>query len=372
MSVPEEVHPWTVRWWESLPEGYRRLDAVQANPAVQVWDGLTQTPFDMGASGGWSRDSETDAGYRLVQRFRGSAGEKMWVQVWSSAPAVQGGALWVDVTNRDGSTAEFFGQRVYNPVTGAVALSGYVFPTGDGTIILQVTVLSDVDGGVPVAGSLPVLVACNVGRREVTFEELPQPNAGTGTTYYPLLRWMDGIGQLGGQYRQISDDLWDGVYTNPETCPESSLRWLAQLMGVHRNVYSLLQPDDLRLLLINTGRRGLQALGSREALAEIVRPYLTGDKICVARPHPAQEHTIIFQVRVSEVPGGDLDALAEKVRGSGVVPAGHLIQIVEGQVSWDDWQDAAGETWGSVEEAAPTWNAADTLGSIFQTSTLPQ
>ncbi|MGV2855449.1 hypothetical protein ACNPON_17865 [Glutamicibacter sp. AGC13] len=358
MSYPDSIHSWTIDWFETLPQAYQNLDAAQKNPPLKVWDGLNKRPFDITETGGWTTYIEAPSATFKSQEFRSAPGIKVYYQIWAEPGEIPGGGIAILANGRSetGYTGdlELNGPDTIENVTGPVLLEGWFYPpnTGSFTVLPGTAAL--------LGNSKPIIKAINISTRRVEYEEL------NGTlvpdTYHPLLRFMDGIGQIGGQYRQLSDDLWDGHYTNPETCPDDSLPWLAQMAGINRNVYRILPPADLRELIKNTQANGLAGLGSRKAIAGIVRPWLSGDKTVLVSPHPARPHTILIRVNFTEVPNNDFSALAANIRRTRVIPAGHVIEIVELVATWDQWEAAAGSIWSELEAKAKRWGEQDTLG----------
>lgn len=364
-EYPQEVHPWTIQWFESLPEGYQQLDRVQRNPEPRPWDGLTGRPFEVNGAGGWTVEFESEFGVRLSQEFNSPPGSKAFVQVWANPGATLGGDLQVMVLNpATQAVVPLVGDHEALNIVGPAALTGYVYPPANGRYQVVLLCLAKTIDAIPVAGSIPVLEAVNVARRAVDYDELPRRNPGE-VTYYPQLRFMDGIGQIGGQFREIGDALWNGNFTNPDTCPEKSLRWLAQMMGIQRAAYRDLAPEDMRALLRNTSENGLAAVGSRSSLTEVAKTLLTGGKQCTVSPHPTKAHTLRVSVLLAEVPNGELLTVEAQLRASGVVPAGHFIQVVEASTTWDQWEAAAGANWNELEARAPRWGDYDSLGATF-------
>jgi len=365
MSYPEGIHPWTVNWFETLPHAYQLLDANQKNPALTTWDGLNEHPLDTTESGGWSTWVETPKATYKAQDFRSFPGIKIYYQIWIEPGTVSSGSFEVYASARDsegyGGLIVLNGDTVVMNVTAPVLLEGWLYAPASGLFSVFFgggAVLDDQQEAIP--NSKVVVKAVNISTRKVTYEELSgiqQPQ-----TFHPLLRYMDGIGQIGGQYRDLSDKMWDGYYTNPDTCPDESLRWLAQMAGLNRNVYRILPLADLRALIKTTKQNGLAALGSRTAIADIVRPYLSGEKLCLVGPHPYKEHTILIRVNFTEVPNNDLAALAANIRRTRVIPAGHVIEITEMLGSWNEWEAAAGSTWNDLESKVTKWGEQDTLG----------
>lgn len=367
MSYPEEVHPWTVAWFQTLPQSYQMLDAGQKNPPMQLWDGLNQAPFDVTVAGGWSTDYEDEARRAVFQGFAVSPGEKVHYQIWVKPNQVPGGSLMVTVFDTlSNQPVTVIGHDQLTNVTSPEELAGYFYPPLHGQFVVYLSLNGHDPGAGPVPGSHPVVDAVSISKRHVTYGELPRKAPNDTQTCHPLLRFMDGIGQIGGRYRELSDQLWDGHFTNPETCSDGDLPWLAQMLGIHRRIYRNLEYPDLRALIRNTASQGLAAMGSRAGIAEIVRPFLTGEQKVSVGPHPSLKHVIRVKVRVDEIPDKDLARLAATLQTTGTIPAGHQIIVEDGVdtvPTWAQWEAAAGTTWAELEARAPRWTDADILGS---------
>lgn len=182
---------------------------------------------------------------------------------------------------------------------------------------------------------------------------------------YPLRRWMDGIGKIAGDVRAINDDLWDGVYTDPALVPDGApLRWLAQMLGAPAAQRSRTDAE-LRQYLVDLVGTGRAAVGTRQAIYEVAKHFLTGNRQVNVLPSATTPHRIVLLVRADEVPG-TLAELADSVKASGAVPAGHdvIAQIVA--PTWDQWSTAAGTSWDELEGRAVTWNESDSLGVAIE------
>ncbi|QWY81938.1 minor tail protein [Arthrobacter phage Sicarius2] len=182
-----------------------------------------------------------------------------------------------------------------------------------------------------------------------------------GVGYFPLLRWMDGIGSLAGEMRDLSDSIWFGGLTDLQNAPESSLRWLAQLLGLSEQQRAV-DAVSLRAALLELTSSGRAAVGTRASIGEAAKRFLTGEKQVTVVPSSTTAHTIVLLVRSAEVPSGNLAALAANVRGTGVVPAGHNLIAVNAVATWDSFMAAAGVTWDELDGKAKTWSQHDTLG----------
>lgn len=182
-----------------------------------------------------------------------------------------------------------------------------------------------------------------------------------GVGFFPLLRWLNGIGAIAGQMRDLSDDVWAGSLTDVERMPDSAVPWVAQLLGLseqQRAGGAAATRIALRELLA-TGRR---AVGTRASIAEVAKRWLTGQKQVTVVPSSTNRFTIVLLVRSSEVPGSDLAALAANVRAAGVIPAGHNVIAVNAVATWDSFMAAAGVTWDELDGKAKTWSEHDSLG----------
>ena len=367
MSYPEEVHPWTVTWFETLPQSYQALDAMQKNPPMQLWDGLNPAPFDPTVAGGWSTEYEDDTRRAVFQGFTASPGEKVHYQIWVKPNLVPGGFLTVRVFDtRTNQSVSLSGLDHLSNVTSPQELDGYFYPPLHGQFVVHLTLNGHDPGAGPMPSSCPVVEAVSISKRHVTYSELPRKASSDTQTCHPLLRFMDGIGQIGGRYRELSDKLWDGHFTNPETCRDEDLPWLAQMLGIHRRIYRNLEYPDLRALIMNTSAHGLAAIGSRAGIAEIVKPHLTGEQKVSVGPHPTLKHVIRVKVRIDEIPDKNLARLAETLQLTGTIPAGHQIVVEDGvdtTPTWGQWEAAAGTTWADLEARAPRWSDLDILGS---------
>ncbi len=182
--------------------------------------------------------------------------------------------------------------------------------------------------------------------------------------FYPMLRFMDGIGQIGGAMRKISDDMWAGFYTNPVTAPDLALPWLAQMLGVTGSQRATTS-EKLRDYLIDLTSSGRASSGTRASIAEVAKRFLIGDRQVSVRPSTTAAHTIVVLVRANEVPGANLASVAAAIRATGVIPAGHDLVVLPADPSWDEWMAASGISWDDLEASAPLWSASDSLGVVL-------
>lgn len=182
---------------------------------------------------------------------------------------------------------------------------------------------------------------------------------------FPLLRFMDGPGQVAGEVRDLSDLMWSGDFTDPETVPDYAIRWLAQMLGVPKAQREL-DAATLRAYLVDLVTQGRPAAGNRQSIALAAKRFLTGDRQTIVQPSTVADHTILVLVRADEVPNNDTALIAAGIRAAGVIPAGHDLQVVLAQATWDSWEAAAGVTWTELEGKATTWAKGDSLGIVLE------
>lgn len=188
-----------------------------------------------------------------------------------------------------------------------------------------------------------------------------QPENGS----YPLLRFMDGPGQVAGQIRDLSDLMRSGSFMDPATTPDAAVKWLAQLLGVNfkqRNIATA----ELRAYLLDIVASGRPAVGTTQSIVDAAKRFLVGDRQVTVVPSTQAAHTILVLARNDEVPNGDLDALVAGIRSTGVVPAGHNLVAQFANATWDAYEAAAGATWDVADARQPTWREADSLGITLQ------
>ncbi len=197
------------------------------------------------------------------------------------------------------------------------------------------------------------------------WESLPtQYQKADAAADYPMRRWMDGIGRMGGEMRQVSDDLYGGLYTNPALVPDRAVQWLAQMMGVPERQRSGL-PADVRNYLIDLTSSGRKAVGTRASILEVAKRFLTGAKQVAVGPSVSADHTIVILVRLDEVPGGNLATVGAGIVASGVIPAGHVVVVKAAAPTWDGWE-AGITTWDTKESQVPTWVQSDSRGVVLE------
>jgi hypothetical protein len=356
------VHGWTRNWWKTLPAAYRAADAVQAAPGLLYQVGFNAEPMFEHGLDGWTltpvEQGEDFVTLRFTRVFFGvNLAQSVFFQAWWTADA-PGAALTLGLTDATGAD---LGSHDFTDL-----------PTGDG----DDTLASVLAAAEPITATLtfttPVgdggllfnIRGVNVGHRAVTFEALP---GNLISANYPLLRYMEGVGQIAGQVRDVSDGLWSGEFLEPQNTPDTALRWVAQLMGVSATTRKQ-SPADLRAYLVDLAENGRPASGTRGDITNAARKFLTGAKQAIMLPSPTKQHSLIMLVREDELPGADVDApaalaaLVASVRATGIVPAGHELTAQIAAPSWDEWETAAGADWDDREAAALTWTDADSLG----------
>lgn len=184
-----------------------------------------------------------------------------------------------------------------------------------------------------------------------------QPENGS----YPMLRFMDGVGQVSGRIRDLSDLMRSGQFMDPTLTPDYAVRWLAQLMGVTAAQRSM-DVAALRTYMQDLVTSGRPAVGTTQSLVDATKRFLTGERQVTVVPSPTTAHTILVLVRADEVPSGNLTTLVNQIRSTGVVPAGHNVVAQFATATWDSYEAAVGATWSEADANQPTWRAADSLG----------
>jgi len=359
-SVP--VHPWTRAWWGTLPAAYKAADAVQEAPGLLYQVGFNGDPTFGNGLDGWDVEPVEQTNDYITLKFSrvffGADFTKAVVfQAWWTADA-PGASLILELTDAAGVQLGRFDDAGLPEGDGDYTLTALMEATDPITATL--TFGSPIDDG----GLLFNIRGVNVGQRAVTFEGLP---GNAFSANYPLMRYMEGIGQIAGQLRDVSDGLWDGEFLDPRNTPDAALRWVAQLMGISETIRN--QPAaDLRDHLIDLADNGRPASGTRGEIGNAARRYLTGTKQVAVVPSPTVPHRLVLLVSADELPGADVnlgDALGNlvgQVRKTGVVPAGHELKAQIATPTWDQWEAAAGATWTTRQNAARTWTEADSLG----------
>jgi hypothetical protein len=360
------VHSFTLRWWESLPAAYRAADAVQEAPGLLYQVGFNSEPLFIKGLDGWTVTPVEQAEDFVTLKFTRAfsmidVAQPVVFQAWwtADAPGATLSLNLVDGVGRDLGTHDFVD-----------LVEGDGDDTLIGTLAAAEPITATLIFGSPIddGGLLFKIRGVNVGHRAVDFDALP---GNVISSRYPLLRYMEGVGQIAGQVRDLSDGLWGGEFLEPDNTPDTALRWVAQMMGVPKTVRDL-PSADLRAYLVDLAENGRPASGTRRDIANAARQFLTGTKQTVMVPHPTRLHSLVMLVKQDELPGADVDlpaalaTLVAGVRATGVVPAGHELTAQVAAASWDAWEASAGTTWTDREAAARTWTEADSLGVTIE------
>ena len=366
MTETVPVHEWTRAWWKMLPAAYRAADAVQEAPGLLYQVGFNAEPLFIHGLDGWTltpiEQTETHMTLRFTRSFFGfDPTLPIIFQAWWTADTTDatidlsltdsvGGNLGAhtldDLPLGDGDDTLIGDLSASEPVTATLTFST---PVGDGGLLFKIR-------------------GINVGNRAVDYEALPGM---TLSMNYPLLRYMEGAGQIAGQIRDMSDGLWSGELLEPQNTPDVALRWVSQLMGISSKVRNQ-SSAELREYLVDLAVNGRPASGTRRDITNATRKFLTGEKQATAIPSPTKQHSVVLLVREDELPGADIDAtaalaaLVAGVRATGVMPAGHELTAQLSNPSWDEWEAAAGTTGTDREAAAHTWTEADSLGVTIE------
>lgn len=182
---------------------------------------------------------------------------------------------------------------------------------------------------------------------------------------YPMLRFMEGIGRIAGEVRDLTDSVWKGDFMNPATTPDHALSWLAQLMGTDERGRRM-PNDELRQFLIDMSAEGRVAVGTKLHIQAVAKNFLQNERRVAVVPSAQRLHCLILVVAENDMPDLDVPAFITKVRESGVVPAGHEIVVSLAVSTWDGWTEAAGVTWDDLEANVTTWSESDALGMILE------
>lgn len=283
-GADQPVDPWTWRWWRMLPAAFRRMDREQGNRYVVPWHGWNQDPRWVLSQDRWTltnasaRNDPSRAVVRLSRTFWRVPGRQAHVQVWGTA-----GVYEVDVTARVvGHGHQVLAQHSMT-MTGDVrqVLHLPFIPGGLSAVTVEVDVAMDV------WSEQLLLEAVHVGNKAVElYDDLPGYADKKQHAPYPMLRFMDGPGRVVGTFSSIVDDLLDGVWTDPQTCPDPALQWLAMMMGVPARQ----RPADLALLrehLVHLDQWGHFPTGSAPHIAEVAARWLTGTRSVAVVPAQA-------------------------------------------------------------------------------------
>lgn len=335
-ETQQGAHDFTVDWWRELPEAHRLADRAQGEVLAPSWDGLNRDPRFVTGFDGWDRVNTSDknpyvASVSFTRTFTPTPNVPVLVRSWHT-PLIQGGVALsrarVTHTVRDYAgavvastravvesergavdtwvTPDRFGRITvvvdvaietagpvgFEPeitekngvwsVPGVTMTSPGVYTGGDRTSITMVEPgryqVENQRVGDATQASMDMVAAIHVGTRDVSFEELPDLAAFTTLKPYPLLRFMDGIGHLAGFLDDELQHMWEGHTFDPVTAPNEWLRFLATMLGIPRRYLSQLTLGQLRSHLVAFMEQGRPPIGSRRAIAEIAKQWLTGDK----------------------------------------------------------------------------------------------
>lgn len=180
---------------------------------------------------------------------------------------------------------------------------------------------------------------------------------------YPLLRYMQGPGSIAQKIRDLGQDYWDGIFTDPLRVPDGKpLKWLAMILGVKISGGDA----DLRARLVELVEDGRSPDGTKAAIADATRPYLLGSRQVQVTPDATNPNQIIVFVRADEVPSQGLAWVAAQIQRLGIAPAGHQIILKAATSTWDKWTSDVGATWAQVEVNIPTWAKSDAAGVVLE------
>ncbi|GAA1812188.1 hypothetical protein [Nesterenkonia flava] len=181
----------------------------------------------------------------------------------------------------------------------------------------------------------------------------------------PLLRYLDGVGHLAGQVRDLNNRMWSGELLDLDGAPDRLLPWLAYLLGFPEEQRRA-SSEQLRERLRSHVSGGGHPVGTRGHIAETVRGFLRPGAPVQVFASSQFPWTLIIGVNKSDVPGGDYLRLEERIRAAGVIPAGHALRLQEVLATWDQWEAAAGQTWEEVQGNIRTWQDSDSAGVELQ------
>lgn len=335
-ETQQGAHNFTVGWWRELPEVHRLADRAQGEVLAPNWDGLNRDPRFVTGFDGWDRVNTSDknpyvASVSFTRTFTPTPNVPVLVRSWHT-PLIQGGVAlsrvrvthtvrnytgavvastravveseqgsvdtWVtpdrfgritvvvdvaiETAGPAGFDPEITEQGGVYAVPGVTMTSPGVYTGDDRTSITMVEPgryqVETRRVGDATQATMDMVAAIHVGTRAVDFEELPDLAAFTTLKPYPLLRFMDGIGHLAGFLDDELAHMWEGHTFDPVTAPNEWLRFLATMLGIPRRYLSQLTLPQLRSHLVAFMEQGRPPIGSRRAIAEIAKQWLTGDK----------------------------------------------------------------------------------------------
>lgn len=185
-----------------------------------------------------------------------------------------------------------------------------------------------------------------------------------GDQAMPLLKFLDGPGHIAGTIRDYINDFYDGVFTDPNRVPDGKpLRWLALMLGVKRAV----QDSETRARLIAMTEDGRAPVGTRRAITDAAKPYLIGDIRATTKPSSTDPFLIEVFVPAVSLPPEGIGWVAKQIMDSGVVPAGHRVQLIAVTSSWDAWEREVEVDlgWDRVEVNIPRWRDSEARGIVI-------
>lgn len=279
------VHPFTIDWWRQLPEEFRKADRAQGSYLAPAWDGLNRDPRFVTGFDEWDRTNTSDkdpmiASVAFSRAFDVTPGVPVLVRSWHTPRRTDTGTLdKVTVTH---TVRDYTGHVITRKTATVTTTQGTVdtWTTPDRFGRIHVTV----DVAISVPYSMDALNALHVGTREVSFDELPTLEHFTVHKPYPLLRYMDGIGHQMGFLRDEARHLWAGDTVDPVTAPDAWLPFLAAMLGIPQAYTGTLTPAQLRAHLVAFMEQGRPPIGSRRAIAEVAKQWLTGDRQVTVLP----------------------------------------------------------------------------------------
>lgn len=389
------AHNFTVAWWRELPEVHRLADRAQGEVLAPSWDGLNRDPRFVTGFDGWDRvntsgESPYVASVSFTRTFTPTPNVPVLVRSWHT-PLVQGGVAlsrvrvthtvrdyagsvvastravveseqgtvdtWVtpdrfgritvvvdvaiETAGPGGFEPEITEQGGVYTVPGVTMTSPGVYTGDDRTTVTMVEAgryqVETQRVGDATQATMDMVAAIHVGTRAVDFEELPDLAAFTTLKPYPLLRFMDGIGHLAGFLDDELQHMWEGHTFNPVTAPNEWLRFLATMLGIPRRYLSQLTLGQLRSHLVAFMEQGRPPIGSRRAIAEIAKQWLTGDK----------QVTVIPAASAPTWNNGADDTLIAAVKGAGAkgrVLVSATAPIPDVEHRWDGARDASRST----------------------------
>lgn len=192
-----------------------------------------------------------------------------------------------------------------------------------------------------------------------------------GDNGYPLLRYLDLIGEQAGEL----EDLYDRIayvpadvagaalatfgnpltsdLVDPDTADAEWLPWLAQLVGVRLRPLQTEQEQRDTIAGASTGWRA----GTRAAIEAVAASTLAGDRdVDVLPNYLGDEWVLGIRTRPDETP--DPAATLAAIVNAEVKPAGVELVHVVYAASWDTIE-AAYASWDELEAGAPTWDALE-------------